>query len=142
MNHAIAQMFTKQGQKPDPIEEKESAASEAGETAQDESAENGGMSDVEAQHHSQVQNHMGKALSAHARGKHKEVKVHLKLAQHHHAAAMTEAGHDLNDQENINADSGDNDQNEHDSGGSPEQTEGMPASTSGAVGKGSSKGSK
>lgn len=110
-SNAIALMFHGQGGKTPPHTPDESAASESGETAQDESAEDGGMSDTEAQHHGQVQNHLSQALTAHARGNHKTVKVHLKLAQHHHAAAMTEAGHDLTDSEAPLSDTGENHEN-------------------------------
>lgn len=110
---AIALLFHGQGAKTPPETPADSPADEAGETAQDASAEAGGMSDVEAQHHAKVFLHHGKAIAAFARGKSKEAKVHVKLAMHHHGAAMKEAG--LNDEE------------QHASGGTPEMTPGQPA---------------
>jgi hypothetical protein len=86
---------------------------EASESPMEAGVEGDGMSDVEAQHHAKVTEHHGKALAAFGRNKPKEAKVHVKLAMHHHAAAMKEAG--LNDEE------------QHQSAGDPASAPGQPA---------------
>jgi hypothetical protein len=117
-SHHVALLFgSPQGEKEPPHSPADSPAEESGETPEDQSAEEGGMSDVEAQHHAKVQHHLGMAIGSHAKGQHRAAKVHVKLAMHHHASAMKEAGVNFGERENVHGDPGANAEESKTSGG-------------------------